>query len=166
MGALQTATLLVATLGAGLMAGLFAAFAYAVMPGLARSADRTFVQAMQHINRAILNGWFLVPFLLPIPLLVLATVLAWNGHGRVALPWIIAALVLYLAGFFVTSGVNVPLNNALDKADTGDDSRAEAARAAFEGRWVTFNTVRALLHSAAFGLLAWALFLHGTAGVG
>ncbi|WP_330477652.1 DUF1772 domain-containing protein [Streptomyces platensis] len=166
MGALQTATLLVATLGAGLMAGLFAAFAYAVMPGLARSADRTFVQAMQHINRAILNGWFLVPFLLPIPLLVLATVLAWIGHGRVALPWIIAALVLYLAGFFVTSGVNVPLNNALDKADTGDDSRAEAARAAFEGRWVTFNTVRALLHSAAFGLLAWALFLHGTAGVG
>ncbi|MGW8972503.1 anthrone oxygenase family protein [Streptomyces platensis] len=165
MRALQTATLLVATLGAGLMAGLFAAFAYAVMPGLARSADRTFVQAMQHINRAILNGWFLVPFLLPIPLLVLATVLAWNGHGRVALPWVVAALVLYLAGFLVTSGVNVPLNNALDKADTGDDSRAEAARAAFEGRWVTFNTVRALLHTAAFGLLAWALFLHGTVGV-
>ncbi|MGA5561649.1 DUF1772 domain-containing protein [Streptomyces platensis] len=164
MRALQTATLLVATLGAGLMAGLFAAFAYAVMPGLARSADRTFVQAMRHINRAILNGWFLVPFLLPIPLLVLATVLAWNGHGRVALPWIVAALVLYLAGFFVTSGVNVPLNNALDKADTGDDSRTEAARTAFEGRWVTWNTVRALLHTAAFGLVAWALFLHGTAG--
>ncbi|MGA4949824.1 DUF1772 domain-containing protein [Streptomyces lydicamycinicus] len=164
MRALQTAALLVATLGAGLMAGLFAAFAYAVMPGLARSADRTFVQAMQHINRAILNGWFLVPFLLPIPLLVLATVLAWNGHGRVALPWILAALVLYLAGFFVTSGVNVPLNNALDKADTGDHSRAEAARAAFEGRWATWNTVRALLHTVAFGLLAWALFLHGTAG--
>ena len=118
MRALQTATLLVATLGAGLMAGLFAAFAYAVMPGLARSADRTFVQAMQNINRAIVNGWFLLPFLLPIPLLVLATVLAWNGHGRVALPWILAALVLYMAGFFVTSGVNVPLNNALDKADT------------------------------------------------
>ncbi|MFD5395567.1 DUF1772 domain-containing protein [Streptomyces sp. NPDC127097] len=165
MRALQTATLLVATLGAGLMAGLFAAFAYAVMPGLARSADRTFVQAMQHINRAILNGWFLIPFLLPIPLLVLATVLAWNGHGRVALPWVLAALVLYLAGFFVTSGVNVPLNNALDKADTGDDHRTAAARSAFEGRWVTWNTIRALLHTAAFGLLAWALFLHGTAGV-
>ncbi|WP_432141642.1 DUF1772 domain-containing protein [Streptomyces sp. bgisy084] len=164
MRALQTATLLVATLGAGLMAGLFAAFAYAVMPGLARSADRTFVQAMQHINRAILNGWFLIPFLLPVPLLVLATVLAWNGHGQVALPWILAALVLYLAGFFVTSGVNVPLNNALDKADTGDDHRTAAARAAFERRWVTWNTIRALLHTASFGLLAWALFLHGTAG--
>ncbi|MEU8783675.1 anthrone oxygenase family protein [Streptomyces sp. NPDC048637] len=170
MRALQTATLLVATLGAGLMAGLFAAFAYAVMPGLARSADRTFVQAMQNINRAIINGWFLLPFLLPVPLLILATVLAWNGHGRVALPWVLAALVLYMAGFFVTSGVNVPLNNALDKADiasgkgdTGDDDRDRAARAAFEGRWVTWNIVRALLHTAAFGVLACALLLHGTA---
>ncbi|GFE17062.1 hypothetical protein Sgleb_51090 [Streptomyces glebosus] len=48
----------------------------------------------------------------------------------------------------------------------GSAHAAEAARSAFEGRWVTFNTVRALLHTAAFGLLAWALFLHGTAGVG
>ncbi|MFE0377222.1 DUF1772 domain-containing protein [Streptomyces inhibens] len=175
MRALQTATLLLATLGAGLMAGLFAAFAYAVMPGLGRSGDRTFVQAMQNINRAIINGWFLLPFLLPIPLLILATVLAWNGPGRVALPWILAGLVLYMAGFFVTSGVNVPLNNALDKAETGegaidgpgDDSRRDrlkAARDSFECRWVTWNIVRALAHTAAFGLLAWALFLHGTAG--
>ncbi|MGP8301888.1 anthrone oxygenase family protein [Streptomyces inhibens] len=219
MRALQTATLLVATLGAGLMAGLFAAFAYAVMPGLGRSGDRTFVQAMQNINRAIVNGWFLLPFLLPIPLLILATVLAWNGPGRVALPCILAALVLYMAGFFVTSAVNVPLNNALDKAETGEGAtdgsgdgpghepgdgpgggsgdgsgdgsgnglaggsgghlgggasdgpddgsrrdRLKAARDSFERRWVTWNIVRALAHTAAFGLLAWALFLHGTAG--
>ncbi|WP_327702745.1 anthrone oxygenase family protein [Streptomyces decoyicus] len=190
MRVVQTATLLMATLGVGLMAGLFAAFAYAVMPGLRRSADRTFVEAMQNINRAIVNGWFLLPFLLPVPLLVLATVLAWNGPGRVALPWILAALVLYLAGFFVTSGVNVPLNNALDKApaddgpaalgdaggsrgpggragtaDTADRPGAlKAARDSFEGRWVTWNIVRALAHTAAFGMLAWALFLHGGAG--
>ncbi|MFI0709803.1 DUF1772 domain-containing protein [Streptomyces inhibens] len=179
MRALQTVTLLLATLGAGLMAGLFAAFAYAVMPGLGRSGDRTFVQAMQNINRAIINGWFLLPFLLPMPLLILATVLAWNGPGRVALPWILAALVLYMAGFFVTSGVNVPLNNALDKAGTGEGAtdapgggsgdgsrrdRLKAARGGFERRWVTWNIVRALAHTAAFGLLAWALFLHGTAG--
>ncbi|MFC9237405.1 DUF1772 domain-containing protein [Streptomyces decoyicus] len=189
MRVVQTATLLVATLGVGLMAGLFAAFAYAVMPGLRRSADRTFVEAMQNINRAIVNGWFLLPFLLPIPLLVLATVLAWNGSGKVALPWILAALVLYLAGFFVTSGVNVPLNNALDKAPTDDGPVAlgdaggsrgpgrpadaadrpgplKAARDGFEGRWVTWNIVRALAHTAAFGMLAWALFLHGVAGAG
>ncbi|MFG2492188.1 DUF1772 domain-containing protein [Streptomyces caniferus] len=181
MRALQTATLLVATLGAGLMAGLFTAFAYAVMPGLRRSDDRTFVQAMQNINRAIVNGWFLLPFLLPIPLLVLAAILAWNGPGRIALPWILAALVLYLAGFLVTGGVNVPLNNTLDKTPTNEGPSAsggsggsgdpadrsgdlQAARDGFEGRWVTWNLVRALAHTAAFGVLAWALFLHGTAG--
>ena len=172
MRALQTATLLVATLGAGLMAGLFAAFAYAVMPGLARSADRTFVQAMQNINRAIVNGWFLLPFLLPIPLLVLATVLAGNGQGG----WLCSgSLPRWCSTWRVSSspaGSNVPLNNALlhkadialDKADMGDGDRAKAARDAFEGRWVTWNIVRALLHTAAFGVLAWALFLHGTAG--
>ncbi|MDT0458030.1 anthrone oxygenase family protein [Streptomyces sp. DSM 41527] len=182
MRALQTVTLLVATLGAGLMAGLFAAFAYAVMPGLGRSTDPTFVQAMQNINRAIINGWFLLPFLLPVPLLVLATVLAWSGPGQVALPWILAALVLYLAGFFVTGGVNVPLNNALDNTldQALDNAESEgspgapadrtgalkAARESFEGRWVTWNVVRALAHTAAFGMLVWALFLHGTAGTG
>ncbi|MGW8396730.1 anthrone oxygenase family protein [Streptomyces lydicus] len=196
MRALQAAILLVATLGAGLMAGLFAGFAYAVMPGLGRSGDRTFVQAMRHINRAIRNGWFLLPFLLPIPLLALATVLARNGHGRGVLPWILAALVTYLAGFFVTAAVNVPLNNALDtltwrdrpapdgsggggadgneddqgdqdyEARAGDDEALKAARGAFERRWVIWNIVRAVLHTAAFTLLAWTLFLYGLYGAG
>ncbi|MFG2827876.1 anthrone oxygenase family protein [Streptomyces sp. NPDC048434] len=97
------------------------------------------------------------------------------------MPWILAALVLYLAGFFVTSGVNVPLNNALDKAPTDEGPAAsggpgapggpadrpgalKAARDGFESRWVTWNIVRALAHAAAFGMLAWALFLHGAAG--
>ncbi len=42
----------------------------------------------------------------------------------------------------------------------------KAARDNFEGRWVTWNIVRALAHTAAFGMLAWALFLHGVAGAG
>ncbi|WP_373564207.1 MULTISPECIES: hypothetical protein [unclassified Streptomyces] len=53
------AALFLAVLATGLMAGLFAAFAYAVMPGLGRSGDRTFVEAMRNINKTILNGWFL-----------------------------------------------------------------------------------------------------------
>ena len=38
-----TATLVAATITNGLMAGLFAAYSYAVMPGLGRASDRTFV---------------------------------------------------------------------------------------------------------------------------
>ncbi|MFE7750585.1 DUF1772 domain-containing protein [Streptomyces sp. NPDC057428] len=164
MRALQTATLLASTVGAALMAGLFCAFAYAVMPGLSRTDDRAFVRTMQQINRAIINGWFLLPFLLPLPLLVLATVLAAKGHSPGTLPWITAALALYLAAFVVTGTQNVPLNDALDKipADTGPDG-LRAARAAFEAGWVRWNTVRAVLHTASLGALLWAVHLHGAA---
>jgi uncharacterized membrane protein len=166
MRTLQTATLLVSAVGAALMAGLFCAFAYAVMPGLSRADDRVFVQSMQRINRAIINGWFLAPFLLPLPLLVLATVLAARGHSPGALPWIVAALALYAAAFLVTGTQNVPLNEALGEVplDAAPD-RIQNARAAFEDRWAAWNTVRAVLHVASLGALLWAIHLHGT-GVG
>ncbi|MFD4902021.1 DUF1772 domain-containing protein [Streptomyces sp. NPDC058411] len=165
MRTLQTVALLASAVGAALIAGLFCAFSYAVMPGLARGDDRAFVQTMQHINRAILNGWFLTPFLLPLPLLVLAAVLAVRGHSPGALPWIIAALVLYVAAFLVTGAQNVPLNDVLDKVplDSAPD-RLREARAAFEDRWTTWNTVRAVLHTASLGALLWAFHLH-SAGV-
>ena len=50
---------------AGLVAGLFAGFAYAVMPGLRRADDATVVQAMREVNRAILNPVFAVLALPP-----------------------------------------------------------------------------------------------------
>ncbi|WP_433253386.1 hypothetical protein ACQPYK_09900 [Streptosporangium sp. CA-135522] len=40
MKAFSTIALVLSTLSAGLMAGLFAAFAYSVMPGLRQSSDR------------------------------------------------------------------------------------------------------------------------------
>ncbi|MFD5202286.1 DUF1772 domain-containing protein [Streptomyces sp. NPDC058375] len=159
---LQTATLLAATLSTGLMAGLFAAFAYAVMPGLARSSDRTLVDAMQGINKAILNPVFMLPFIGAIPFVGLAAVLAWQGHSRPALPWLIAALVLYLVAFAVTSGVNVPLNDQLDRAGEPDRiAQLSSVRTQFEARWTTWNVVRALLHTAAFACITWALIVHG-----
>ncbi len=69
---LHTVALLATTLTTGLMAGLFAAFSYAVMPGLGGSSDRTFVEGMQKINASILNGWFMFCFLCGIALTALA----------------------------------------------------------------------------------------------
>lgn len=58
---LQAACLVAATVANGLMAGLFAVFAYAVMPGLGRTDDRTFVGAFQSIDRALgCLAWALV----------------------------------------------------------------------------------------------------------
>jgi hypothetical protein len=44
-----------AALTTGLMAGVYYAYACSVMPGLARTGDRTFIDAMQQINVAIQN---------------------------------------------------------------------------------------------------------------
>jgi len=159
---LRGATLIGATVTTGLMAGLFYSFAYSVMPGLHRSDDRTFVTAMQRINVAILNGWFAIIFGGALVLTAAATVLHVRGDGRSVLPWVAAALVLYVAALAITFGVNVPLNNAL--AAAGDPDRIAdfaAVRERFETAWVRWNIARTVACMAAFGCLTWALVLHG-----
>ena len=146
-----TTALVAAVITNGLMAGLFAAYSYAVMPGLGRADDRTFVEAMQRTNAAILNGWFGLCFGGAVVFSVLAVVL---HRGRPGWGWIIAGLVLYVAVLVVTFRVNVPLNDALAAAGDGDPA---AARAAFEGVWVRWNLVRAVLSTGALGCLVGAL---------
>ena len=69
-----------ATVTMGLMAGLFSAFAYSVMPGLGQTDGRTFVDAMQRINVAILNGWFFIIFIGAMVFTALAGVLHLRGR--------------------------------------------------------------------------------------
>ncbi|EQD82634.1 hypothetical protein N599_29655 [Saccharopolyspora erythraea D] len=54
--------LIAATITTGLIAGLFYAFACSVMPALRGTDARTFIDVMQRVNRAILNGWFAAAF--------------------------------------------------------------------------------------------------------
>ncbi|MFI6261869.1 DUF1772 domain-containing protein [Micromonospora sp. NPDC051006] len=160
----QHAALIAATITTGLMAGLFAAFAYAIMPALKGADDRTFVEAMQRINTTIVNGWFMLSFLGAVVFAALSAVLAWRGEGRPALPWIIGGLALYLLTVIVTIAVNVPLNDALAAAgEPGRIADLAAVRERFEASWVTWNIVRALTNTAAFGCLTWALMVRGNA---
>jgi uncharacterized membrane protein len=130
------------------------------MLGLRQTDARTFVYAMQRINVAILNGWFLVCFLGALVLTVLAVALQIGQERRSALPWTVAALILYLAALGVTGRVNVPLNNELAAAGEVDRTvDLSAIRARFEDRWVRWNVVRAVASTAAFGCLAVALAL-------
>lgn len=161
---LQAAALVAAAVTVGLMAGLFAAFSYAVMPGLRRVDDRAFVAAMQRINVAIISPWFLACFLGGLLFTVLAGVLHLDDESRPALPWIAGGFVLYAATLAITGRVNVPLNNAL--AAAGDPAKVTdlgAVRRQFEARWVRWNIGRAVTSTAAFGCLAWALVRHGAA---
>jgi uncharacterized membrane protein len=94
----RAVTLMAATLSMGLVAGVFGLYWHTIMPGLARTDDRTFVGAFQALDRAIINPWF-------------------------------------MAGGFLGAVV--------------------------EARWARVNRVRVLLSTVAFGLLAWALVVHG-----
>ncbi|HEY3895263.1 MAG TPA: anthrone oxygenase family protein [Pseudonocardiaceae bacterium] len=162
MTILRGASLVAATLTMGLVAGLFFTFAMSVMPGLGRTGDRTFVEAMQQINVAILNIWLAIS-LAGAPLLtLLAAALHLTADRRSVLPWIAAALALYLVALVITIGINIPLNDALAAAGSPNQiADLAAVRGGFEQVWVRWNVVRAVAATAAFGCLTWTLVLYG-----
>ncbi|GHA40912.1 membrane protein [Streptomyces tauricus] len=155
--------LVAATVAVGLIAGLFYAFACGIMPALARSDDRVYVEVMRNINEVIQNPVFLLTFL---GALVLTAVAAWQSRGSPrSRVWVFAALVAYGLAFLLTVTVNIPLNN--DLADVGNPATtadAAAVREEFEDPWVAWNVVRTVLCTLALGLLARALTLYGRDG--
>ena len=162
---LREVVLIAATLTTGLMAGVFGLYSNAIMPGLRRTDDRTFVAAFQSIDRAIINPVFMATFLGALVLTALTGLLHFTGEARSLLPWIVAALVLYLVVFVLTIRVNVPRNNEIKAA--GDVDRmtdVHGVRERFnEARWVRWNHLRAFASILAFGLLSWALIQSGQA---
>ncbi|MFB9358180.1 anthrone oxygenase family protein [Actinoplanes nipponensis] len=152
--------LLAATMTTGLMAGVYGLYQHTIMPGLGRTDDRTFVGAFQAADRAIINPWFLTGFVGAVLCTAAACLL--NADRRL-LPWLLAALALNVLVFAVTVTVHVPLNDALKAAgDPGRIADLAAVRERFdEARWATWNLVRTLSSTAAFGLLCWALTVRG-----
>jgi len=143
----------------GLMAGVFQLYAHTVMPGLKRTDDRTFVGAFQALDRAIINPLFLAAFLGAFVFSALAAALHLGAGQRGRLPWLVAALALYLAVLVITFRVNLPRNDMI-KAAGEPDAIADlpAVRARFdEATWVRWNVVRAVASTAAFGCLVLAL---------
>src|SRR5262249_15252492 len=94
--------------------------------------------------------------------LVLTLAAAVTNRGTPALPWIAAALGLYLVAVIVTVAVYVPLNDAIKAA--GDPSHIDVhqGRAQFSAaRWTAWSVLRFPTSTAAFVLLTWALVLLG-----
>jgi uncharacterized membrane protein len=167
MDVLQGISLLAATITVGLMAGVFVIYSLAIMPGLRRTDDRTFVGAFQQIDTAIINPLFLAMFFGGLVLTALAALLHLGDDADSVLPWIVAALLLYLLTFLITVRINVPLNNDIKAA--GDPDRIAdlaAVRERFdEARWVRWNLVRAVATTASLGCLAWALAEYGNSAL-
>ena len=144
----------------GLFAGLFFAFSTAVMPGLGRSGDRTMIEAMQGINIAILNPFFAVVFIGAPVLLLGQTLLYWAAGRTDSTWWAGTASALLILVLVVTFAVNVPRNNALDRAGTVDRLADPATvRDGFEKVWVRWNHLRTLASAAALLCTALAVTL-------
>jgi uncharacterized membrane protein len=155
---MRNTVLAAATLLVGLSAGVFFAYSTSVMLALSQVDDRTFVDVMQKINTAILNGWFLTAYVGALLAVIVAVVLHLGRGQRAPLPWLIAALALYAVAFVVTAAINVPMNDRLDAAGpVAAMTDAAGVRQAFESGWVRWNVVRTV--SSAGSLLALAVAL-------
>lgn len=144
---------LLATLGCGLVAGIFFAFSTFVMSALARLPAAQGIAAMQSINIAVINPWFLTVFFgtaVACLGLAVAALLRWDAPGA---GWLLAGGLLYPVGtILVTMGGNVPLNNALATADPAGAAGATLWHRYLD-RWTLWNHVRtaaALAAAAAF----------------
>lgn len=153
MNGIPEVVLVAATVGNGLLAGVYFAFSCGVVPGLRRVDDLSYVTAFRAINRSIVNGLFILVFLGAPIATVAATALHLDAARREALAWLVAGLVFCLFSFAVTVLVNVPLNDRLGTAPIGG-AQLQKARDRFEMRWNRWNHVRTATSTAALLVLA------------
>jgi uncharacterized membrane protein len=147
-----------AAAGTGLCAGLFYSYACSVMPGLARTDNRTFVATMQNINDAIQNPVFFATFIGAPALTLWALLIERRRGSRQTLRWVTGALVFAGLSLAVTAALNIPLNNDLkDAGSVANISDLAGVRQHFEGPWVAWNVVRTVAASVSFGCLLRAL---------
>lgn len=146
--------LLASALSTALMAGLFFAYSFSVVPGLGQLSDYEYLRAMQSINRAIQNPFFFIPFFAAFLLLPFSV---YRVKDKARKRLLVAATVCYTIGVMaVTIFGNVPLNNAIEAMQLQSMSVLElkAQRFAFEPLWNRLNMVRTVCSSFAFVLVA------------
>lgn len=148
---------LAAALGCGLVAGVFFAFSAFVMKALARLPQGQGIAAMQSINVAVLNPWFMGAFFgtaAACILVLIASLLRWREPGAI---YLLAGSALYLVGsLLVTIVCNVPRNKSL--ATIAPDNPDGASRwAGYVASWTAWNHVRAAAALAAAASFSVAL---------
>jgi uncharacterized membrane protein len=153
VNSLAYAVTLVAALGCGTIAGVFFAFSTFVMKALARLPANEGIAAMQSINIAAVNSWFLGAFLGTSAACVLVIVAALSRWSDPSAVFLLLGAVAYLAGcFLVTVVFNVPMNDALASLSPTAPDRA-AQSASYLADWTTWNHVRTVASLAAAALL-------------
>jgi uncharacterized membrane protein len=135
---------LIAALGSGLVAGFFFAFSICVMHALAKIPIAQGVAAMQSINVAVINPWFLGAFFgtAAVCLVTVATALLRWPDPR-AIYWLMGGALYLIGTIWVTMVFNVPRNNHL-AALSPTSAEAAAYWADYLSTWTRWNHVRTI----------------------
>ena len=127
------------------------------MKALARLPAPQGIAAMQSINVAVFNPWFMGAFFGTAAVCILVVVFSlsrWSGPGAV---YLLSGGLVYLIGtILVTIVFNVPRNNALATADP-DSAGGARLWAGYVTSWTAWNHVRTAAAMAAAVLLTLAL---------
>jgi len=152
-----TATLWVAAIGCGLMAGVYFTFSAFVMQAFAAMPTPSAIKAMNSINKVIVSSAFLPLFF---GTTIAAVLLIGQTLYTVSLaqePYSMLGGVIYLIGmFFCTIAFNIPLNNRLAALDP-DAAEAEQVWQHYAKVWTRWNHIRTLASVTASLLFTYAL---------
>ena len=144
MTTISLSLLIAATLGSGLMAGLFASFSNFMMKALASISPPRGIAAMQAINQTIVRPAFLAVFLGTGVLGFLAVLLGWAHWGLEARAWGLSGSIVYVLGSIgVTIAFNVPLNDRLAEIDA-DSGAGSKMWEIYLREWTRWNHLRSL----------------------
>ncbi len=151
---------LIAGFGSALVAGVFFAFSTFVMAGLGRVEANQGMRAMQGINEAAVGpGLMVLMFGTALAAIALGAIVIFTKHSIPGAPWLLAGLVIYIAGTMVVTGVgNVPMNDALAAMSTTEPS-GQAYWSTYLSRWTLLNHVRTIASGLAAGAFFWGYVL-------
>lgn len=153
---------LLSALGCGLVAGTFFAFSTFVIKALARLPPSQGIAAMQSINIAVINPWFMAAFLgTGLGCLVLGVGALFQWHKPSAAFYLGGSLLYLVGAILVTLLFNVPLNDGLA---TVDPASADGTNVwtGYVTSWTAWNHVRTVAALVAGALLIVALQLDTT----
>ena len=146
-----------AALGCGLMAGFYFGFSALVMKGLANLPHNEGVVAMQSINNAVYNLWFMTAFLgAPAVCLIVMIFSLFRWHSPGSIYELVGSALFLIGNLLVTILFNIPRNDAL-AAVTPTDPGAAGLWTGFLSSWTMWNHVRAMASLVSAALLIIAL---------
>lgn len=154
---ITTILLWIATLGCGVIGGVYFAFSAFIMTSLGRIDQSTGIAVMNAANADILKSAFMPIFMgttVASTALMGLAILRWGEPGSVA---ICAGGAIYVIGMFVVTAVgNVPLNTALAAVVPSDIDGGSIWEGYLKG-WILWNNVRMIASLGATALFVGAI---------